>query len=206
MANKTVAATSAKKVKKVSAPKPAKVAKPKKKDGVIDMKADTRFVSFAVRAVIPVQSFGNIQPEITVEAPTFEEARDFAMPHIEELYGKYAEVKPGFLGKVNETVKVVSASDGAPVQAPKSPLTAPGKSQASEMSSQGVPAPAEANSGVAEGPKPESVLRAERAIERASSDMAALAIQDQIEKSVKIPPAYKPALITLVLEKRGTFK
>lgn len=176
--------------KKAAAPKPSKIAKPKK--------STAKFVSFSVRAVIPTQSYGNVQPEITVSAATYEEARDFALPHIEALYKHYAEVKPGFLGRIEVKEVVVGPlveTPAAPqaVDVPAPVATDPVQPQAT---SQAMP----------EGPKPEPVIKAEKAIANCASEAAAVVIQGQIEKSEKIPAEYKPALLTQMLKKRGEFK
>lgn len=180
---------------KVAPKKVAKAAKPakeaKKKEPTVSL------VSFAVRAVIPTQQYGNIQPEITVVADSFEEARAYVMPLIEDLYKHYGESKPGFLGKVVETEKVVAP---APQTAPATPPQATTPPQAP---AQDVPAPEATASSVV---KPEPVLKAEKAISLAMTAEAATLIQDQIEKSVKIPAEFKPALIELVLAKRSNFK
>lgn len=47
--------------------------------------------TFELTAVIPTVQYGNIQPKITVEAETFEVARDIALGRVEEIWGKYAE-------------------------------------------------------------------------------------------------------------------
>ncbi len=185
---------SKKPAKKVVAPK---AGKPKKEKGVTISEAKLEFVSFSVRAVIPTQQYGNIQPEIVVKAPTYEQARDFAMAHMEDLYKYYAESKPGFLGKVVETEKVVAPAATVAPAAPQAQDTpAP--------VAQDVPAPEATN--VAPGPKSEAVAKAEKAIGLAATSEALIAIQEQIERSTKIDAADKPALITLVLEKRGKFQ
>lgn len=46
---------------------------------------------FRITAVIPTVQYGNIQPEYEVEAPTFEEAQDIALPYIEKLWNKYCQ-------------------------------------------------------------------------------------------------------------------
>src|SRR5580698_7288535 len=81
-----------------------------KKDVV--QEAKVKFVSFRVRAVIPVQQYGNIQPEIEVMAPSYESARDFVMPKIEELWRTYGERTvngnlPSFVGAVKVEEKIV---------------------------------------------------------------------------------------------------
>lgn len=40
-------------------------------------------------AVIPTTQYGNLQPSIEVEANDIEEAKDYAVPHIEALWAKY---------------------------------------------------------------------------------------------------------------------
>ena len=170
-------------VKKVKAPAPVKVVK-----AVKEKKATVKFVSFTLGATIPTQSFGNIQPHLTVEAGSYEDAAAFAFPIIEGLYAKYADVKPGFLGKITETVKQV-----APV--------APVAKAAVQVETAPPAAPT-----APEAPKSEFVLKAEKMIGLAMSAEAAIVIQTQVEKSVKIAEADKPALLALVLKKRGEFK
>ena len=178
-------------VKKVAAPSPAKVVKAVKEKKVMaveEKKITVKFVSFTLGATIPTQSFGNIQPHLTVEAGSYEDAAAFAFPIIEGLYAKYADVKPGFLGKITETVKEVAVTATVvpvakvAVQVETVPTTAP------------------------DAVKSEFVLKAEKMIRLAMSGDAAFAIQDQIEKSVKIAEIDKPALIVLVLKNRGEFK
>lgn len=196
MASKTAATKVA---KKVAAPKPAKVAKPAKEKNVVNVKAEVRLTEFSMTAVIPVQQYGNIQPKITVVAPSFEEAKAYVAPLMAQLWKDYAEVKPAFLGKITETVQVAAP---APTQ-PVAPVSAPTAPQA-----QDVPAPAATASSApqATGPKPEPVLKAEKAINAAQTENMALQVQDQIEKSTKIPEAFKADLITLVLHKRNELK
>lgn len=183
--------------KKITAQKPVKAPNSKKEKSVITQ-ARLKFVSFSFGATIPTQSFGNIQPHITVEAPTYEEARDFAIPKIEELYAKYAEVKPTFLGKITVTEKEVSA----PVPKEEAPKTPSSGSSPEASAPSTSAAPAQSQTVVT----PESVLKAEKAIALAATYEAVIMIQDQIEKSIKIPAEFKPNLITLVLKRRNALK
>lgn len=196
--------------KKVVAPKPAKVAKAAKKKVTLPSQQGSwtppvTFKSFSVRAVIPVQQYSNIQPEITVEAMTYEQARDFVMPLIEDLFRQYSESKPAFLGKVTETVKVVTppaqqdTTFNPTANAVASSATAPAP-VASNESNAVTSTPANA------AQKSEAVVKAEKKISLAMSDDAVQLIQDQIQQSVKIAPEDKPALITLCLHKRNEFK
>lgn len=189
--------------KKPAAPKPApklvpakSVKKSKVEKNVIIAEAKVELVSFAVTAVIPTQQYGNIQPRIEVSAPSFEEARAFVMPLIEDLYKTYAESKLGFLGKITEEVKQVVPAPQVQ-NAPAAQVEVPAE--------HGSDAAAYEGSGL-EKPKSAAVLAAEKAISLAMSEEAMLVIQGQVEKSVKITPEEKPALITLCLKKRNEFK
>lgn len=46
---------------------------------------------FKIGATIPVVQYGNLQPELEVEAETFEEAQALVLPHIERLWQQYGE-------------------------------------------------------------------------------------------------------------------
>lgn len=177
--------------------KTAKVSKP--------AKSTAKFVSFTVTAVIPTQQYGNIQPKIEVQAASYEEACDFAMPMIEALYAKYMESKPGFMGRIQVTEKVVAppaavAPKLATVQTPTTP-------QAGHVADSSATASAAqqstANQAAPAKPKSEFVLKAEKMLSLAATEEAAVRIQDQIEKSTKIAPEDKPALLTLCLQRRG---
>lgn len=153
-------------------------------------KSSAKFVSLTVRAVIPTQQYGNIQPEITVIADNYNDAREYAMPIIEALYRQYAEAplsgkEPRFYGTVTETVKEVVPVAATPAAIAEKPAETV------------VVAPVNTT------PKPEPVVKAEKAIALLEDEASALRIQDQIEKSTKIPEEFKPDLIKLCLKKRG---
>lgn len=191
--------TAVKTAKKVSAPKPTEVVKPKAKK-VVSGLSETKFVSFTVRAVIPTQQYGNIQPEITVQAPTYEMARDFVMPHIEEMYKKYAQRpidgnSPAFVGPVRETVKTVVA----PVTVPKAEEVVPALSS----STQGV----EVSSPESTPTEPsfsEAGQKAKKMIELAVTKEALDLVQEKVKNSFKIPEDEKPFLYTIILKKGKT--
>lgn len=168
------------------ADKKKKVAKiPFKKAGPV------KFTSFTFGATIPTQSFGNVQPHITVEALNYEDAAAFALPKIEALYEKYCEVRPEFMGRITVTEKVVTAA--VPKEDKKeSPTSMEVVTPSKQESTQTAPAPS----------KSPSVEKAEKAIGLAMSEDAVNVIQDQIEKSVKIDKEDKPALFTLCLKKK----
>lgn len=59
-------------------------------------------MKFKIGATIPTTQYGNIMPEIEVEADTFEDAQAIAMPQIESIWAKYCE--PGKELKSRQTV------------------------------------------------------------------------------------------------------
>lgn len=50
-------------------------------------------MKFTIGATIPVAQYGNLQPQIEVEAETYEEAYATAMPRIEAIWNKYVDGK-----------------------------------------------------------------------------------------------------------------
>lgn len=174
-------------------PATGKIAKPKK------VKTTAKFVSFTVTAVIPTQQYGNIQPKIEVQADSYQDARDFVMPLIEEMYIRYGESKPDFLGRITETIKVVKAVAGEKLEkgdlVKKAPEEVP---TAQQEAAKTLPPQATASTtptATAPVQKPESVLKAEKAVSLAMTEDALNLIKNQIEKSVKIPAEFKPALL-----------
>jgi hypothetical protein len=178
--------------------------KPNKEKKVINRENKPEFVQIVVRAVIPTQQYGNIQPEVTVKGGTFEQARDFAMPMIEQLYQHYAEIPvngvvPKFFNKASVTAvekKVdVPATVAPAVSTPASSL--PGYN------------PDKLGFDKKEEPKivkNEAYLKAENAIGSAHSSEALDLIEEQIQKSVKISPDDKPLLLTILLKKKKDLK
>ncbi len=56
-------------------------------------KSKIKLISYTVRAIIPTGPYANIQPEITIEAPSLEEAKTFIYPHIDQLFGRYLHLE-----------------------------------------------------------------------------------------------------------------
>lgn len=152
-------------------------------------KTSAKFVSFSFGATIPTGGFGNVKPTIEVTAASYEDARDFVIPKIEELYEKFCDVKPAYMGKITETVKVV-VPPAAEVAATTKEEGDPSKDVAVDAAK----------------PQSEAVRKAEKAISLAMTEDAVNVIQDQIEKSVKIDAADKPMLYTLCLKKKKELK
>lgn len=194
--------------KKVKAEKAPKVKKSK-----------VELVSFSVTAVIPTMQYGNIQPRIEVKAETIEEARALIMPVIENFYAIYSEKPVKFHPVVTEVervvdMKVAPTPTAVPVAQPApAPVTA---TVAQPASTPVVPAPAASAPVTPEEPKttyqpdPSDDARfvpfkkAEKAINLATSHAALEVIENQIKDSVKINPADKPALFSLLTEKKNS--
>lgn len=172
------------------------------------VKSKVRLVSFTVAAVIPTQSYGNIQPSITVEAPTIEEARAVVMPVVEEMIRTYAETKPGFLGRVEMKETIVTPAKPVELTASPAPTATASSTPASPVSTP--PATTSLSTSTATPKAPISdhpaVMKAEKAISIAATQDAVNVIQKQIENSEKIPKEFKSALVELCYAKFNSLK
>jgi len=175
-----------------------------------------RFMSFTMSATIPTVQYGNIQPSITVEANTIEDAREFVEPIIEEMYDKYCEQIPRFLKKpIKEVVKEVPAEtivETVKVEVPvHKPDPASIKTTVPEMKPNiahpdpTVPPahPVNAKDVPFEDGKDEAYLKTEGVIKSAMTIEAIDMIIEKIEASVKIKPEDKPALILLAHQRKS---
>lgn len=183
--------------KKETIKKEVKVAKPKQvkqttKD--LPITPSTCLLSFTVSAVIPVMSYGNIQPSITVNARTIEDAQEYALPVIEKLFEKYVESprdgspKPSFIPKSNVTVKETVV---APTHAPKEKTPTPVAPSSPSMTE---------TEALVEKSAP--FTKAENAIKAALSLDVLNMIEDQVQKSTKLTEEEKYILIPMILYKR----
>ncbi len=194
--------------KKVTAPKKAVKKNPEVSEKTSEKvmkkaKSNVTLISFSVTAVIPTQQYGNIQPTITVSAPTIEDAKELVMPVIENLYQRYAEMplngKPvKFLSKITEVEKLVVATPEASIQ---SPAVAPAFDK--EMNDASIAKAEELSQATPEyvPVNPEPFNKAAKKISLSFGQDALDAIADQIRESVKIDPNDKPKLFELVLKK-----
>lgn len=55
-------------------------------------KKEVTLISYELRATIPTGPYANICPCITVQASSIEEAQEFVIPHIDELFEKYLDI------------------------------------------------------------------------------------------------------------------
>lgn len=206
-------------VKKAVAPKKESVKKPQ-----------ATLVSYSIKATIPVGSFANIIPEITVNAKTLEDAAAFVLPYIESLFDMYAEDsrdgrKIKFLNKASVTVqerlvpvpgtKSAIESAQAQIQSPgiasqltAGALNAPVKNEAISFEKDGTMIPpkqttvdSQVKTALAE--KTVHYQKAENAVHNSFTVEALDLVQSQITASVKLNGYEKNHLYTLVLKKRA---
>lgn len=76
-----------------------------------------KLISFTMKAVIATGQYENIQPEITIEAETLEQAHDIIMPYIKSLHNQFS----------------VNAPKPAPTPAPMKPQQAPQPAPTAEV-------------------------------------------------------------------------
>lgn len=66
-----------------------------------------------IRATIPTVQYGNLQPEVTVTAPTYEEAKTIALARIQDIWDAYGE-KP--LAKKSGDFKIIETFTGEKIK------------------------------------------------------------------------------------------
>ena len=188
---------------------------------VVKNEQKVALVSFSVKATVPTQQYGNIQPEIVVKAGTVQDAIDHVMPFIEGLYQRYAEAPangntPAFYNKANVVVVERKVEQVAPTPAPepkpKTEQVIVTKQPAAPTATAPVSYPVEKAEPKGESviepvpfEKDESYKRAEGALLAAASKDAVILIEDQIKRSTRIVEDQKPHLYTVALKLRGRF-
>jgi len=170
---------------------------------VVVKKSAVQLVSFSVTAIIPTQQYGNIQPTITVTAPSIEEAREVVMPALESIYLAYAESVPRgkafFVApKITEETRIIEKAVTAVPAVVPTPVAVPVSVVAPAPAPVVAPAPV---ASVAE--KSESFKKAARAISLALGHPALDMIRAQIESSIKIDPSDKPELIASLVNRKN---
>lgn len=185
--------------KKVSKVKVKKTSEPQKL--VVPAKLEVKLITYTIRAMIPTMMYGNIAPEIVVEARSMEDAKRAVMPHIEELFHTYLEEprdgRPArFMAKANVEVserKVAPKEVTKPATVASTPKTEPVKAEKKEEPKE------------PETPKSPAYEKALKAINGATSKEALELLQDQVQNSVKLLPEEKPMLYELVLKRKKEF-
>lgn len=172
-----------------------------------------KLVTYKIHAIIPTGMYSNIQPEITVEAKTLEQAERAVMPHIEALFLKYrSDGTAGLNVRASEPVKVVVTPPSAPAQAQK-PAEAPKATPQPTAEVKATPKAPEAPKAVAKAPEApvaqpqaQAVMtapfnRAKTAVESCASKEALKLVSNQITNSVKLTQEEKNTLIMMVTDK-----
>lgn len=153
-------------------------------------------VRFLVRTVIPVQQYGNIQAEIEINAESIESAKSIVMPHIEELYQKYAEQNrdgknPTFYNKANVTVEEKNVETTSKQSTTLAPIPTFNTKK-----------PALVEPVIEKTP---GYIKAEDAVLNATSKDALDVVEEKIKKSIKLTEQEKASLYVLVITKRKQF-
>jgi len=183
-------------------------------------------MNYTIKAVIPTGPYANVQPEITVQAPSLDEAKDYVLPHIDALFEKYLNLSDRPKPRVVDTTPVAKQVDTTPVKpAVREPVTVtltpvtsstpePAPVVATEPTSspevkveQFVPAPevVEPKKFEAEQPVSTAFDKAKMAVESCKSIEALNMIAEKIEQSVKLDALDKADLSVLVEVKRKEF-
>ena len=179
-------------------------------------KAKVTLLEFSITAVIPTMSYGNIQPTISVKAKTLEEANEFVLPYIEELYKTYAYSEnktsyPRFMKeKVTVTEKVVDVKKkeqaktevAETVKETEKVSTPEVKKEVLQVPSK----PSEGDSLSASLEESRSFTKASKAIASAMSIDAVDQLQAQINRSKNLTEPEKPLLLEECLLKRKELK
>ncbi len=158
-----------------------------------------KLISYTMKAVIPTGQYANIQPELTVEAESIEQAERAVMPYIESLFARYREA--GVL-PIQAPLRPVATPQNTPVApkpvAPVVPVAPVAKAPVTPA-----PAPVVAPAPVA----PAAIVmtvpfsRAKQALESCTSLAALKLVSDQVEKSTKLVEAEKVELRKLSADK-----
>ena len=151
--------------------------KPKPKNTGIEI------ISYAVKMVIPIGDYANIQPEIVVKANSIQEAQDFVAPHMNKLWKEYYLV-----------------SERRP-DAPAVPVSNKTSDRSPSMSTSAT----QENVTLTAPPAPDAnvaLIKATQAIDSCLSMDALLLISNQINVSVKLTEEDKAVLTPLWEAKR----
>lgn len=160
-----------------------------------------KLLTYTLKAVIPTGQFANIQPEITVQAATIQDAERATMPYIESLFAKYRNG--------GSTVQVQVSTPVDPIKPVAQPAQAvPQKPQpvAPQPTAQ-AQGPVTAQATVPEKVPEASIVltvpfnRAKSAVESCTSKEALRLVSDQITKSTKLTQEEKNTLTMLVSDK-----
>ena len=155
--------------------------KPKPKNTGIEI------ISYAVKMVIPIGDYANIQPEIIVKANSIQEAHDFIAPHMNKLWKEY------YL--VNERRPDAPAVPVSNKTSDRSPSMSTSATQENVTVTQQNGTPPAPDANVA-------LIKATQAIDSCLSMDALLLISNQINVSVKLTEEDKAVLTPLWEAKR----
>ncbi len=164
-----------------------------------------KLITYTLKAVIPTGQFANIQPEITVQANSIEQAERAVMPYIEAMFAKYRGDGSQVPTVTTTPVKPVAAQSQV-LTKPQQTAQAPKEVAKPQEEVKKAPEAPEAPVATVEAPIVLTVPfnRAKGAIESCTSKEALKLVTDQVTKSVKLTPEEKNTLIMLASDKSVT--
>lgn len=177
-------------------------------------------MNYTIKAVIPTGPYANVQPEITVQAPSLDEAKDYVLPHIDALFEKYLNLSDRPKPRVVDTTPVkpvapvvkepmvITLTPVATSSTPEpTPIVVTESTSPNVVVEQFVPAPevVEPKKFEAEQPASTAFDKAKMAVESCRSIEALNMIAEKIEQSVKLDALDKADLSVLVEVKRKEF-
>lgn len=148
-------------------------------------KMKVKLISYTLKAVIPTGAYENLQPEITVEADTIENAYRFCIEHVEELRSKYSINAPLVVGSQ------IEIPEGQLRRTSTNPVLENTVGSTETSSSATIPSPA--------------FGKAKQAIDSCLTPEALDLIAQQIIKSVKLNELEKNSLLIIASNKVQEF-
>ncbi|MES2408793.1 MAG: hypothetical protein V4509_00650 [Patescibacteria group bacterium] len=170
---------------------------------IIKQKAKVTLTSYTIKATISTGDYSNIQPEITVIAPSLEEAEAVVMPHIMALYEKHLNFTRGGVRVVAPSArgaelagngsKPKTAEETKPV-APKNP-DRPTASKVVAETPKGISKDEDEEFPTSnQGSESEAYVKARTAIQSCTSQDALKLVYTKIENSKKLSEQEKESL------------
>lgn len=162
-------------------------------------KSSIKLISYTLGAVIPTEAYGNLQPSMTVEALSIEEAHNYVMPYIQSLIEKFSQNR------------MPAPNNGPVVKAPVMPIKIPSKSVDPKKNTIEMPSRDTAdqlkefleNDTPAEHYMSEPFKKANQAITSCVSIAALDIITAQVAKSTKLKEDEKVSLYVIIINKRA---
>lgn len=152
-----------------------------------ETKPKIKLISYSVKMVIPTGAYANVQPEITVKAPSVEEADKFIAPHLARLWREYY---------------LVNERPQAPVAKAQVPQYPPVQTNPTSTATNATPSVSEGSVPLNNPVEAVALNKATQAIEGCKTIEALDMISGQIKKSTKLSDPEKDKLYVLLINKQ----